>query len=375
MPSPVSKNKRSAKSTTSQPKKPKTSSSVNSMEALLAKSPITPPKRGTDVDAKIIKLSKRGMLFDIGWKSYAVLGELETAQLTSYLPYLKEGDTVKVRVVVEEAKDGYPVVSMRSFFDRGKWEILQRKYKAEDDIEVMCGSYGKGGVFVEFMGIRGVIPKIQLTDKYINHPEKLEGQKIKVRVLEVDPEKNRLVVSQKASVLNISYKDIQKKFDETKIGKTYKAKVIGFSEFGAFCEVNKIEGLIHISEISWSKVSDARQHLSIGDEVDVVVVEKNKANLKLNLSLKRLKGDPWKAIEKRYKKDKEIKGEIVRRERYGYIVRLEPGVEGLIHISKLTGREKIEVGKKLGVFIEKIDQKNRRISLVLVPHEKPVVYR
>jgi small subunit ribosomal protein S1 len=346
-----------------------------SMDDLLQNQSLQPPKKGDIVSAKIVNLSKKGILFDIGWKSHAVLGNLEAQELTSYLPYLKEGDSVPVRVVVEEAKEGYPVVSMRSFFEKGKWDILEEKHKNEAEIEVVCGEYGKGGVFIEFMGIRGVIPKIQLTEELIREPEKLNGQKIKVKVLEVDREKNRLVVSQKASALGISYKDIQKKFDAVKVGETHSAKVIGFSDFGAFCEVNTIEGLIHISEISWQKVTDPRKHLNVGDEVEVVVVEKNPENLKLNLSIKRLKDDPWSGIEKRYPKDKEVKGTIIRKERYGYIVRLEPGVEGLIHVSKLEGREDIDVGTDTVVYIEKIDVKNRRISLILALEDKPVMYR
>lgn len=361
--------------------KPKKSSEMKSkasavtMDDLLGSMSFQPPKKGTIIQAKIIDLSKKGMIFDIGWKSYAVLGSVEAQELNSYLPYLHEGDTVPVRVVVEEAKDGFPVVSMRSFFEKGKWDILEENQEKEAEIEVVAGEYGKGGVFIEFMGIRGVIPKIQLTEELSKNPEALIGQKIKVKVLEVDREKNRLVVSQKASALNISYKDVKKKFDAIKVGDTYPATIIGFSDFGAFCEVNKIEGLIHISEISWQKVSDPRKYLHVGDEVKVVVVEKNEDNLKLNLSMKRLEMDPWKDLEKRYPKDKEIKGEVVRRERYGYIVRLEPGIEGLIHVSKLDGVAELEIGKEMTVYIEKIDSKSRRISLIIGLDEKPVMYR
>ncbi len=357
--------------------KEKTPKKVLSMEELLRQNPITPPKKGKIIDAKIIELSKKGILFDIGWKSYAVLGNIEAQQLGTYLPYLKDGDIVPVKIVVEEAKDGFPVVSMQSFFEKGKWNILETKFKSEEEIEVMCGEYGKGGVFIDFMGIRGVIPKIQITEEYIRNPEKLIGQKIKVKVLEVDREKNRLVVSQKASVLGISYKEITGKFNEIKEGEIYKAKVIGFSDFGVFCEVNMIEGLIHISEISWEKVVDPKKYFKVGKTIDVVVVEKNPENLKLNLSIKRLAHDPWIGIEARYPMDKVIQGEIVRKEKYGYIVRLEPGVEGLIHVSKVTGAEgeNLDIDKNVPVYIEKIDTKNRRISLILTRFDKPVAYR
>lgn len=353
----------------------KNTSSANSMESLLKKQTMKPPRKGQDVQAKIITLGRRQIIFDIGWKSYAVLGELETRELSTYLPYLNEGDMINATVVVEESKEGFPVLSMRKFFEKGKWEILIEKQKNEEIIEVVCGEYGKGGIFIDFMGIRGVIPKIQLTEDFIESPDKLYGHKIKVKVLEVDKIKNRLVVSQKAVALGISYKDLKKDFDDIKIGDVYKAKVIGFSDFGVFCEVNKIEGLIHISEISWSKVTDPTKHIQVDDILDVVVVEKNETNYKLNLSIKRLTPDPWTQVVEKYPVDKEVEGEIIRKERYGYIVRLEEGIEGLIHISKVGAENELTIGKKVQVYVEKVDMDNRRMSLILQSVAKPVAYR
>ena len=369
------------KKTTQQTKKPKnlgsktSATSAHPMEALLANHTITTIKRGEETEAAIVAISKKEVLFNIGAKANAVLGDRETKEISTYLPYLHAGDKVRVRIISEESRDGFPVVSMQSFFEKGKWNILKEKKDKEEEIEVVCGEYGKGGVFIDFMGIRGVIPKIQLTENYLTHPEKLIGQKIKVRVLEVDQIKNRLVVSQKASVLNISQKGLKKLFDKIKVGDTKRAKVLGVSEFGIFCEVDGVEGLIHISEISWEKVSDIGSFANPGEEIDVMVVEKNTQDLKLNLSIKRLSFDPWKEIEKKYPKDKEVEGEIVRKERYGYFVKLEPGVEGLIHTSKLTGEDTLQVGQKIKAFIERVSKPARRLSLVLPQKEKPVTYR
>jgi ribosomal protein S1 len=347
----------------------------NILDKLLKKQQQNILKKGSEVEAKIVSISKKGVVFDIGAKAYAHLGDLEIKEVSTYLPYLKPGDKIKVKIISEESKNGYPVVSLKKFFEKGKWEILKEKKEKEEEIEVVCGDYGKGGVFVDFMGIRGVIPKIQLVEPFINNPEKLVNQKIKVKILEVNKEKNRLVVSQKASALKISQKDLQKKFDAIEVGKVYKAKVLGVSEFGAFCEVEGVEGLIHISEISWEKVSNAAAFVNVGDMIDVYVVEKNEKDLKLNLSLKRLTPDPWADIEKKYPKDKEVEGEVVRKEKYGYFVRLEPGIEGLIHVSKLTGNEDIKIGQKIKAFVERISLKDRKMSLVLPQKEKPVMYR
>lgn len=349
--------------------------SVNPMEALLASTKTQTLRKGEHVKATILSLSKKGVNFNIGGKAQALLGQEELSRFSSYFPYLKPGDNVIVKIITPEAKDGYPVVSMRQFFQKGRWEVLSQKKEKEEEIDVLCGEYGRGGVFIDFMGIRGVIPKIQLIGEALSQPEKLQGKRIKVKVLEVDENKNRLVVSQKSAVLKISQKETREKFEKIKEGKKYKATVLGVSEFGVFCEVEGVEGLIHISEVSWEKVIDPSIHIKQGQVIEVVVVKKNPVDFKLNLSLKRLANDPWVDIDKRYPKEKEFEGEIVRKERYGYLVKFEPGVEGLIHISKIKEGQELKIGEKVKVYIEKIDDKNRRISLLLPQKEKPVTYR
>jgi len=345
------------------------------MAKLLKKNPPKKIKKGEEIKAKIVSISKKKALFDIGGKTLAFLGEKEIPQLSLYIPYLKEGDEIKVTVITEESRNGFPVVSLQKFFNKGKWEILEEKKQKEEIIEVICGEYGKGGVFVDFMGIRGVIPTIQLTEPYIKEPEKLEGQKIKVKILEVNKAKNRLVVSQKAAATGLSQKELKERFEKIKEGEKYKAKVISISDFGIFCEINGVEGLVHISEISWEKVTEPSSYASSGQIIDVVVVEKNEKDFKLNLSIKRLTPDPWEKIEEKYPKDKLIEGEVIRKEKYGYFVKLEPGIEGLIHISKLKGDEQIKIGERIQVYIERINKKTRRLSLILPPTTKPIFYR
>lgn len=332
-------------------------------------------QKNVEMNATIVAISKSSAWFDIGGKALAVLGQRETKEISTYLPYLQVGGSIQVRIISPESRDGHPVVSLSRFFDTGKWKILADKKAAEESIDVICGEYGKGGLFVDFMGVRGVIPKIQLLPEYMDSPEKLTGQKIKVRVLEVDEQKNRLVVSQKAVMSTMSSKDLANQFDAIEVGKTYEAHVLGTSEFGIFCEVMGVEGLIHISEISWEKVTDASAFVQPGQVIKVYVVEKNQGDMKLNLSLKRLTPDPWAQIEEKYPKDKLLEGEIVRQERYGYFVRLAPGVEGLVHVSKLRGSENLQVGQKIQVYVERINTGERRMSLVLPDVQKPLMYR
>jgi small subunit ribosomal protein S1 len=340
-----------------------------------SKSQIVSLQKNVELEAKIVAISKNSAWFDVGGKSLAVLGERESKEIGAYVPYIKVGEKIRVRIISPESRDGNPVVSLSHFFDGGKWSILLEKKSSEEHIDVVCGEYGKGGLFVDFMGVRGVIPKIQLLPEFVDSPEKLVGQKIRVKVLEVDEQKNRLVVSQRAVASKMSNKDLENQFAEIKVGGHYEATVLGTSEFGIFCEVMGVEGLIHISEISWEKVTSASSFVKTGEKIMVSVVEKNEQDMKLNLSLKRLTPDPWSGIEERYPKDKLIDGEIVRQERYGLFVRLAPGVEGLIHISKLSGAESFGVGQKIQVFVERISAGERRMSLVLPETQKPLLYR
>jgi ribosomal protein S1 len=358
-------------------KKTATATKLSSMAELLKSVKTVTPKlrKGSICDGKIVVLSKKEALFDIGWKTQAVLIQPETKELTTFLPYLKVGDTLPVRIISIEARAGFPVVSLQSFFEKGKWDILKKNFEKEEAVEVNVIGSGKGGLFIEIMGIRGVIPKIQLTQNYLTEPQQLYGKKIKVKILEVEKSKNRLVVSQKAAALGITQSKLTKAFEEIKEGQVVECRVIGFSEFGIFCEVNGIEGLIHISEISWKKVTNPADYAKQNDILKAVVLQKNDKDFKLTLSLKRLETDPWEKIEEKYPKDKEVTGMVIRKEAYGYFVRLEPGVEGLIHNSKLPSETKIEINKEIKAYVERIDKKHRKMSLVLMSTEKPLLYR
>ncbi len=352
-------------------------SAPQSMEELLKTGPAIPNlQAGQVIQARIMSVGKRDVVFDIGWKTNAILVQSETKEISTFRPYLEGGQTIPVKIITLEAKGGFPVVSLQQFFEQGKWDILKAHFEKEDPIDVEVMQKGKGGLFIQVMGIRGVIPKIQLTREYLQEPEKLTGHKIQVKILEVDREKNRLVVSQKAAALNLTQSKLQKLFDEIKEGEVYPCKVIGFSDFGIFCEVNGIEGLVHISEISWKKVADPRQYAQEGQDLQAMVLKKNAQDYKLTLSLKRLEKDPWEDIETKYPKDVEFKGMVVRKEAYGYFVRLEPGIEGLIHTSKITPDMPIELDKEVRVYVERVDKKDRKMSLVpAMSTGKPLMYR
>ena len=201
------------------------------------------------------------------------------------------------------------------------------------------------------------------------------SKKIKVKVLEVDQSLNRLVLSQKASSLGISPEVMKEKLNKVKTSDVLKGTISGVAPFGLFVDVDGLEGLVHISEIAWEKVMNPSSLYKINDKVEVMVIDVNQGEGKLNLSIKRLTPDPWKNILDRYPRDSTISGKIVRLAPYGAFVQLEIGIEGLIHVSKIPTGEEPKVGQAVECIVENVDEVKRKISLTFVPKEKPVGYR
>jgi len=223
----------------------------------------------------------------------------------------------------------------------------------------------------------GFIPGSQIGSGYDNDPERMLRKKVKVRVLEVDKEKNRLVFSERLVSEPDRVEEEEKMIEEIKVGKEFKAAVVRVEPFGIFVKVSldklNLEGLVHISEISWEKVDNLSGLFKVGDKIKTLLISKEEG--RLQFSVKRLLPDPWKGIDKRYPKDKEIEGEVVRLANFGALVRLEAGVEGLVHVSKFTPETKMVVGDKMKVYIESLDVERRKISLGLVLTQKPLIYK
>lgn len=363
--------------------KPKPSKEPQTMEELLSQTSyqFKTYKRGDSVTGTIISMSSNEVLIDIGAKSYAQVGHKELENIRDLLKTMQVGDEITGTAIYPENELGYMVISLRSMGYEKRWDSLAEKYDNDQEIEVKGLDVAKGGVLVEYAGIRGFIPASQLDSAYATDPVKLKGKRIKVKILELNKKNTRLVVSQKA----VTQKDLIKKqkeaLDKFEVGKKYQANVTGVAPFGIFVVVPvgkegvEIEGLIHISEIAWEKVENPQKYVKIGDKIDVIVIGIDKSTGRLNLSRKQLTPDPWKKIGEKFKVDQQITGVISRLSSFGAFVRLEPGIEGLIHISKIPPGEEPKEKETVECIIESVDPLKRKISLSLVPKGKPVGYR
>lgn len=332
-------------------------------------------KRGDTVEGTVISKSGREVLLDIGKKSFGVVTEWELSQVKDYVGGLAIGDEVTAQVVNPENDVGYVVLSLRRSSSERRWEMLSKAKEEGGDLEVSALEVAKGGLLVDWQGLRGFIPSTQLDSASASSPYQLIGKKLSVKVLEVDRGVNRLVLSQRASIMGVTPANVRDKLTRIKQQDVLKGKVSGVAPFGVFVDVDGLEGLVHISEIAWEKVDNPNSLFKVGDTVEVVVLDVNVDDGKLNLSIKRLTPDPWKNILDRYPIEATVKGKVVRSAPYGYFVKLEPGIEGLLHISKVTSGEEPTVGENIECVVENTDVARRKMSLTLVPKVKPVGYR
>ncbi len=370
--------------TVSKPKKT-TSSQPETMAELLSQTGYTLKgvKKGDVVEGKITHITPKEITVDIGSKTEGVVIDRELENYKDALMALHIGDVVVAQVIVAENDRGQAVLSLRKSIFEKRWAALSEKQKSGEPVEVVFKEPVRGGILVDFGGLRGYIPQSQLDQQHFKQIDKLNGRKAVVKVVEVDKETNRLVFSQRAiseGEVLAKQKDL---LSALSVGETVQAVITGVVPFGAFARINvekdgqkhEIEGLIHISEIAWEKVDDPNQYLKTGEAIKVKIVSVDPATGKLTLSLKQLLPDPWEHVLDMFEKDSEVRGKVSRVTPYGIFVILSPGVEGLIHISKVSPGEEPKTGEEISCTIEEIKPEQRKISLSMTLTEKPMGYR
>jgi len=347
----------------------------STMEELLAATGYTIKtfKRGDVVEGTVTELAGRTVFVDVGGKMEAVVAEGEYETSKDYLRALKPGDKITGVVVSPESDSGQIILSLRRAVEDSRWKALEKAHEDDEIIEVKVKEATRGGLLVETDGAYGFIPSSQLSR------EVGDKQVLKVKVIEVDRAENRLVMSEKAVTEAVEIEARKKALGVVKNGEIYDGVVTGLVPFGAFVEIkikkDVLEGLVHISEISWEKVDDVNKVLKEGDKVKVMVIGLDEENGKLALSLKRLSDDPWKVMAAKYPVDSKHKGKVTKIAPYGVFVHLEKGIEGLIHASKMPAEATFVEGQEVEVFVESVDMDKRRLSLGVVLTEKPVGYK
>jgi small subunit ribosomal protein S1 len=334
-------------------------------------------KKGDAVHGKVASISGKQVLIDFGGKTEGVVGEKEWDQVKNFVSQLKPGDEIDAIVISTENNMGQMAVSIRQSGAKFRWQRADELLKSGEEVKVRGLEVNKGGLVVDFEGVKGFIPSSQLTNEHQAEIARLTNRSLTAKVIEVNQAEGRLIFSEKAVSGGA---DLTKKLEDVrgkvKIGGAFKGKVSAIMPYGIFVNLdNGPDGLVHISEISWQKVDNISSLYTVGQEVEVKILGINDNDAKLNLSIKQLLPDPWVKLAEKYSAEQQIKGEVTRVSTYGIFVRLEEGIEGLIHISKVPAESDYKSGDKVTCTIESVDVNAHRISLIPVLESKPIGYR
>ena len=341
-------------------------------------------KKGDIFEGLITRVTPKEINIDIGAKTEGVVIDKELENYKETLQNLKPGTKVSAQVIVAENDRGQAVLSLRRYIFEKRWDDLSKYQKEGSPVDVILKEPVRGGILVDYSGLRGYIPQSQIDSSLNKQLDRVSGRRIQVKVVEVDKESNRLVFSQRAITEAESLAKQKVLLEGIEVGITVEAVITSVVPFGAFAKFNvpskdetpvEIEGLIHISEIAWEKVEDPNSYLKSGDKIKVKLIGVDAGSGKVTLSVKQLLPDPWEHVLDQFEKDTQVKGTVTRVSPIGIFVSLSPGVEGLIHVSKLTAGSEPKEGEEITCVIEDIQPEKRKISLSLALKEKPIGYR
>lgn len=347
--------------------------STVTMDELLAQHEVAQLAAGSVVEGTITSVKKHELWVDLGAQGVGVVMRREIGHGQP----LEVGQTVTVSVIDPEMEEGYALLSMRrAVKDRG-WDELQRIFDANETVEITPYDANRGGLLVELEGIRGFLPVSQLAaghyprvsgadkDEILQKLNALTNQVLRVRILDVSRKDNKLIFSEKEAVKD----DMQARFAELKVGDEVEGVVTGVIDFGAFVNVDGIEGLIHISEISWERVDNPRNYVKVGDQVKAKIIAIDKD--RLSLSLKQMTEDPWLKEVKAFNKGDVVEGKVTRITPFGAFVQISPSVEALVHVSEMSDEETVDpeqifqLNEKKQFKVLDIDTEARKIALSL----------
>jgi small subunit ribosomal protein S1 len=338
---------------------------------------ITP---GKVITGKVIKVTPNGVLVDVGFKSEGVVPteDFEEAEVKK----LKPGDSVEAILEKTDIREGYLVLSKKRADVQRALDHLEKAYRTQGWVNGKITGRIKNGYTVN-AGIAAFLPNSHADVKAVREPEKLIGSTFKFKVIKFDRKTENAVLSRRLFLQDEREKRKKRVFSRLVKGEKTKGEVRSLTNFGAFIDLGGIEGLLHISDMSWGKVGHPSELLTLGQEVEVVVLEFNEKDERISLGYKQLTEDPWKNIQEKYKVGQKIRGRVVSLTDFGAFVELEKGVEGLVHISDLTWSRKLihprkllSPGEEVLVTILDVNPETKRISLGLkqaTPHPLEVL--
>ena len=343
-------------------------------------------KYGTIVSGTIVRAEAREILIDIGAKSEGVVDEKELEKMSAdAIKKLRVGDTVLAFIVRMENREGNVVLSLARAQIEHDWRDAEELLKSGEILETLVAGFNKGGLIVRVGKVRGFVPATQLEGTYRKKVEAPDGtagsseldlsayvgKKVKLKVIELDRERNRLILSERAALRELRKEQKVRLLEDLKEGSVLNGTVTSVADFGAFVDLGGVDGMIHLSELSWTKIAHPSDLLKVGDKIEVQVLGVDRDRERIALSLKRRQPEPWSTVEERYKVGQLVNGTITKLASFGAFARLEDNIEGLIHISELADRriqhpkEVVKEGDTIQLRVIRIDPARRRLGLSL----------
>ncbi len=359
------------------------SGKATSMAELMAKhkSSFISLKRGETVTGILSKLTPSESLMDLNGKTEALVLEKEKKLARAMMAMLKVGEKVEATVLSSESDSGMPIVSVRKYLDKKIWERLFEIQKKQEKLHVHVKMNTKGGYLVETeYGLDGFLPNSHVS--FDKHAEDYTGKTLEVMIAELNPETRKLIVSQKPVLSQANFDEIAKTL---KTGSKVEAMVSHITQFGVFVslpvkttkgEETFVDGLIHISEVAWEKVTELTGLFNVGDTVEAIVTGIDTNAKRIDLSIKRLTADPFEELLKKYSLDQKVTGKVEKISEQGVTIALEDEeIEGFIRKEKIPPTTKYTEGEKVTATVTDVDVKKHRVYLTPVLLAKPLMYR
>lgn len=325
---------------------------------------------GEVVEGTVLRKRGNELFLDVGSKSEGLISGSELDDGCGTFEKVSVGDSVLARVIQGNSKSGLAILSLKEASGERRWRRLEQVFENQEVLKSKVLDYNSGGVVVDvFEGVEGFLPLSHLDwshfplggkEAILSH---LVGKTLLVKIIELDPKSRRVVVSEKEALSDERRARGEKFLSTFEPGARKKGVVTGIVPFGLFVrlENTNIEGLVHISEVSWGKVSNLSDIYTIGDEVEVQILSCDAEGEKVSLSIKALKPNPWEKVKEKYSEGDVVSGEVARVTPFGAFIRLEEGIEGLVHVSETEGP--LEPGEKVRAKIISFEPEEQRLGL------------
>ena len=329
------------------------------------------PRTGEVVDGRVHQVTEKEVIVNMGCKKDGILPveevTLEEGQKLADL--FKEGDEIQAKVIKTDDGDGGILLSKKKLEINEHWNEINEALENKSNITVKVVKQVNGGVIAAYKEVTGFIPLSQLSDKFVESADEFMGQTLEVKVTRVDQKRGRAVFSHKQVIGESRQQKIAAIWEGLNVEDVVEGTVMRFTDYGAFVDLGGIDGLLHISEISWGKLKHPQEVLQIGDKVNVKILSMNEEKGKISLGLKQTMPEPWSVIDDTYAVGQVVSGKVVQIKEYGAFVELEPGLDGLVHISEVAHKrvtniaDELSIGQEVSAKILEIDKDRKRISL------------